>query len=375
MSIPKHSSKRLLSAPEINQTTKWLLSQQNRNGEIPWFSNGKMDPWDHIHAAIGLNTMGYRTASKAAFRFLTKIQLPNGAWMAERVRGNVTNATQETNHAAYFASGVWHLHYSQSDPDFLFEMWPTLESAINFVVSMQEPSGAISWAISPAGKIWHAPLLAGSSSIHGSLVCAIRIAERLGFDRPSWHQGLSKLSQVLRNNIQVFSETDLPEKPGRFSMDWYYPVLGGSLRGEIGKQRLLDPYWQKAFIEESVGCRCVKDHPWYTVAETCELVLAMNVCGLTERAREVLSWMDSQRTAEGTYWTGMTHPDKIVYPDGEQTTWTAASVLIATDAVRNKTETSDFFSELASDDLIDTESKLDRTDHPTPPSLEDQTQL
>ena len=54
------------------------------NGEIPWAAGGKMDPWDHIHAAMGLTTMGYSSAAKAAFRYLARIQQPHGAWMAER---------------------------------------------------------------------------------------------------------------------------------------------------------------------------------------------------------------------------------------------------------------------------------------------------
>ncbi|MBN1652428.1 MAG: prenyltransferase [Deltaproteobacteria bacterium] len=363
---------RLLSALEINRTTHWLLSQQKITGEIPWIKGGKSDPWDHIHAAMGLTTMGHLSAAKAAFRYLATTQQSNGSWPAERTNGKVSNATQESNHAAYLATGLWHLHYAQSNPDFLDEMWPTLEAAIDLVVSMQEPSGAISWAISPEGKIWRAPLLAGSSSIHGSLVCAIRIAERLGHDRPLWRRALRRLARVLRYDIERFSHTDLPEKPGRFSMDWYYPVLGGAVRGEAGRQRLLDPSWHDCFVEEGVGCRCVKDHPWYTVAETCELVLTLNASGLIDRAREVLSWMDTQRTAEGTYWTGMTHPDKIIYPDGEQTTWTAASVLIATDAVRGHSETSEFFLELAGDDLTESDVVVDLPEQPKQPRSEEQ---
>jgi len=362
---------RLLSALEINRTTKWLLSQQKSTGEIPWMTGGKMDPWDHVHAAMGLTTMGCFAAAKAAFRYLAKTQQSNGSWPAERVNGHVTNATQESNHAAYLATGLWHLHYAQSNPDFLAEMWPTLELAIDLVVSMQQPSGAISWAISPAGKVWRAPLLAGSSSIHGSLVCAIRISERLGYERPQWRKTLRRLAAILRNDIDRFADTDLPEKPGRFSMDWYYPVLGGAVRGDAGRQRLLDPAWNDAFIEEGVGCRCVRDQPWYTVAETCELVLSLNAIGVNDQAREILSWMDTQRTSDGTYWTGMTHPDKIVYPDGEQTTWTASSVLIATDAVRGQSETSDFFLELAGDDLTDTDGVVDRPDSQKQPRLEE----
>ncbi len=343
----------LLSDREMQTTAAWILARQKPSGEIPWGTEGKMDPWDHVHAAMGLTVMGYGEQARAAFRYLARIQEPNGGWMAKRLDGEVTDRTQESNHAAYLATGLWHLYCAEREVDFLDEMWPVLEPAIDLVLSMQEPSGAISWAINPEGKIWRAPLLAGSSSIHGSLVCANRIARRLDHDRPAWRAAQSRLRRVLRDDMDVFMNTDLPEKPGRFSMDWYYPVLGGALRGAAGRRRLLDRSWSEAFVEQGVGCRCVSDQPWYTVAETCELVVALDACGLTDRAREILSWMGWQRTDTGTYWTGMTWPDKVVFPDGEQTTWTAASVLLATDAVLGVSATSDFFEKLAGDHPIE----------------------
>jgi hypothetical protein len=65
----------------------------------------------------------------------------------------------------------------------------------------------------------------------------------------------------------------------------------------------------------------------------------------------MLSWTRWLRSEEGAYWTGATHPDAIIFPEGEKTTWTAAAVLIANDALHCKSETSDFFRSLAGDDL------------------------
>jgi hypothetical protein len=229
-------------------------------------------------------------------------------------------------------------------------MWPTIDRAIELVLSMQLPSGAFAWA-QKNGKIWQAPLLTGCSSIHGSLVCAIRIAERLGHERMHWRAARKRLQRVLQHEPQVFIDTDLPEKPGRHSMDWYYPVLGGAVRGEEGRRRLLDRELVSAFVEQGVGCRCVKDAPWYTVAETTELVLALHAAALPSRAREMLTWTRRHRTDDGAYWTGATHPKGEIFPEGEQTTWTAAAVLIAHDAVRGKSRTSDFFRSLSGADL------------------------
>ncbi|MFI5307424.1 MAG: prenyltransferase, partial [Polyangiales bacterium] len=254
------------------------------------------------------------------------------------------------NHAAYFATGVWHLYCRELDARFLAQMWPAVDSAMRFVLAMQLPNGAVAWA-QKNGKTWAAPLLTGSSSVHGSMVCAIRIADRLGHDRPEWRKACERLARVLRHKPAVFTETDLPEKPGRHSMDWYYPVLGGALRGELGRKRLLDGALIAAFVEEGVGCRCVKESPWYTIAETCELALALHACGLTARARDMLAWTRWLRGEDGAYFTGATHPERQIFPEGEQTSWTAAAVLIASDAVQGRSATSDFFRSLSGDDL------------------------
>jgi hypothetical protein len=338
----------LLRASELETTARWLLAHQQASGEILWCENGKSDPWDMIHAAMGLATLGRVDAARAAYRFLARTQEPSGGWAAERVGGAVTRISQESNHAAYIAMGLWHSQLAAPNADFLAALWPTLARAIDWVVSLQLPSGAIAWA-SKNGKVWRAPLVTGSSSIHGSLVCALRIAERLDHDRPEWRRALHRLTRVLRDEhlgSDVFTNTDLPEKPGRYSMDWYYPVLGGALRDDAARARLLDPTLAPAFMEEGVGCRCVRDQPWYTVAETCELVLSLDAAGLPTRAREVLGWTRAQRTENGAYWTGATHPEGIIFPEGEQTTWTASAVVLATDALRDDSATSAFFREL-----------------------------
>ena len=38
------------------------------------------------------------------------------------------------------------------------------------------------------------------------------------------------------------------------------------------------------FVEEGLGCRCVQEEPWVTVAESCELVMALLAAGDHARA-------------------------------------------------------------------------------------------
>src|SRR5262249_826164 len=105
-----------------------------------------MDPWDHVHSAMGLTAMGLCDRAEAAYRYMQETQDDNGGWAAERRGGKVTRSTQESNHAAYFATGLYHLHCRRPDLGFLREMWPTLDRALACVLSMQLPSGAFAWA-------------------------------------------------------------------------------------------------------------------------------------------------------------------------------------------------------------------------------------
>jgi hypothetical protein len=99
------------------------------------------------------------------------------------------------------------------------------------------------------------------------------------------------------------------------------------------------------------------DRPWYTVAETCELVLALDAVGLTSRARQMLSWVHPLRTAGGGYWTGVTHPERELYPVGEETPWTAATVLMAADAIEGVSATAGFFRSLAGEEFAVAEKR------------------
>src|SRR5262249_17483929 len=112
----------------------------------------------------------------------------------------------------------------------------------------------------------------------------------------------------------------------QFSMDWYYPVLGGALRGPAAVARL-DEGWAR-FVVPGLGVRCVSDRPWVTGAETCELALAL--CALGDRAPPVALLAHAQpvRAGEGPSWPGYVSPDDVRWP-GERTTYTAGAVLLA----------------------------------------------
>ena len=121
-------------------------------------------------------------------------------------------------------------------------------------------------------------------------------------------------------------------------MDWYYPVLGGAVRGDAAAE-MLDSRWDE-FVEPGLGIRCVLANPWVTGAETCELVMALDAIGDRDRALALFTDVQHLRGEGGKYWTGWVFPDQVNWPD-EHTTYTAAAVILAVDALAQGTGGSD----------------------------------
>ena len=77
-----------------------------------------------------------------------------------------------------------------------------------------------------------------------------------------------------------------------------------------------------------------------TGAETCELVMALDAIGDRARALQLLADMQHLRAEEGRYWTGYVFPEDVNWP-AEHTTYTAAAVILAVDALSGATPGSD----------------------------------
>ena len=307
---------------------------QRSDGSIPWHRDGHLDPWNMVEAAMGLDALGRHDSAAAAYRWLIARQRPDGAWPASYRDGLVEDATLDANFSAYLAAGAWHHYLATGDVDFLVECWGAIDRAMGFVLRLQLPSGAIAWARDSSYRAWSAGLLTGSACIHLSLGCALEAAAALGIERLEWELARSALGEAVATRTGPFEPKD------RFSMDWYYPVLGGVVTGGAGRA-LLAARWDE-FVIEGRGARCVSDRPWVTTGETCELVLALEAVGLRREAAAMFDWVQHLRCDSGDYWTGATWPEDVVWPR-ETTTWGAGSVLLAADALDGTSPTSGFF--------------------------------
>lgn len=331
----------------IDSVASFMVSLQQPSGDIPWHVDGKTDPWDLVETIMGLNIGGRFEASYKAFDWLKNNQNSDGSWYSSYIKGIPEDRTRESHMAAYISVGLFHTWLITRETDFLRAMWPVMEKGIEYAISLQIPTGEIYWAKSPEGKTDPMSLLAGSSSIFMSLKAALAVAGILGIKKKSWEIAFGKLGRSIQENIHNYNVTK-----ARFSMYWFYPVLSSALTGEKARKRI-EKYWNK-YVIEGQGARCVSDEPWVTVAETCELVLALYGMGAHEKAAIVFSWIQDRVFEDKTYWCGYTYPDMVIWPE-EKISWTNAVVLMAADALYKLTPAARLFDHQAWDGVIYTD--------------------
>lgn len=333
---PVPSRRVTYSTVDIASTSEFILSVQRPDGEIPWSKGGKTDPWDHVESAMGLSVAGYLKEAESAYEWLVRNQLKDGSWWSAIRNGIPEDTTRETNMSAYIAVGVFHYYLITDNIAFVKRLWPAVKAGINYALKLQAPTGEIYWAKNREGVVDPMALLTGSSSVYMSLKCALAIASLLGQSQPGWDRALEKLGEAIRNKPDCFNMIK-----SRFSMDWYYPILCGAVGGGEARKRI-DKFWDKFAVPEW-GVRCVSDRPWVTMAETSELVLALAAIGDFDRAEMVFSWLRDKKYDDGSYWMGVTFPDAVIWPE-EKTSWTAAAVLLAYDALNELTPGSGLFN-------------------------------
>jgi hypothetical protein len=321
---------------DIDSVADFIASVQKPNGEIPWSVGGKTDPWDHVESAMGLSTAGRIREAESAYLWMESTQQPDGSWWSATLNGIPQDKTRDSNLASYIAVGLYHHYLITGDLALLRRLWPTVEAGIDYAIGLQAPGGEIHWARNSEGTVDPMALLTGSSSVYMSLKCALEIASLLKKRRPKWKAALLKLGDAIRNRPNLFNMMK-----ARYSMDWYYPILCGAVTGAEARQRI-DRSWEK-FVVPEWGVRCVSDQPWVTMAEASELVLTLAAVGERERAAIIFNWTCDKRYDDGSYWMGVTFPDGVIWPE-ERTTWTAAVVLMAHDALYEITPGSSLFN-------------------------------
>ena len=324
----------ILTADQVLATGKSIAAMQQREGAIGW-PDGHVDAWNHVECLMALSVCGLRGAARRGYEWLRATQRPDGSWPKCAQDGSVLDDAVESNHAAYCAVGVWHELQVTRDDAFAQRMWPVARKGIEFALGLQEPRGEIIWQRQADGTPASYALLTGSSSMHHALRCAIALAEYVGEPQPDWELAAGQLGHAVAGHPEAFADKS------RFSMDWYYPVLGGPLRGHAAAERLLKAEWD-TFVVPGLGVRCVRDEPWVTAAETCELAMALDAIGQRQLAVELFGQIQFLRATDGSYWTGWQFENRKHYPH-EQSAYTAAAVVLAADVLSGGTGAAGIF--------------------------------
>ncbi len=328
----------LITADQIRATAAHIADWQLPSGMIPWFPGGHADPWNHIEAAMALAIGEHRAEAEAAYQWLVDCQRPDGSWHQYYLEHEIEQDKLDANVIAYIAAGTWHHFLLYRDQGFIESMWPVVDKAMEFVLDLQQPRGEILWARHPDGTPWSFALLTGSSSIAHSLRCAIAIAQELGQERPDWELSLGQLAYAIRHErAEAFSPKH------RWAMDWYYPVLSGVISGGAGRAHLADRCG--TFMLEDKGIRCVSDRPWVTAAETCECAMAHLGVGERAIAEQLFRGAQAMREDDGKYITGIVHPDLVLFPPDERSTYSAAAVVLCAEALEGTSPAARLFSD------------------------------
>lgn len=325
----------VLTARQAAATVRGMAEIQRVDGQIPWFTGGHLDPWDHVESAMAFDVAGEAERAEAAYLWLAANQNPDGSWYAAYVDGEPKNLVREANFSAYIAVGVWHHYLSTGDETFLDRLWPAVFAAVEFVLELQAPGGQIRWKRDQDGTVPDEALLTGCSSMYQALRCALAIADHRGEPQPDWELATGRLGHAVRRHPEFFLDKC------RYSMDWYYPVLGTVVRGPAAAARLRAG-WDR-FVVPGLGVRCVADRPWVTGGESAELALTLCMVGEVHRALDMLRWIQRLRhDSDGMYWTGYVFEDGAFWPE-ERTSWTAGALLLATAAVSGDEATAAVF--------------------------------
>ena len=181
---------------------------------------------------MALSACGLREPARRAYRWLRETQRADGSWARSVESGRVTDPAAESHHAAYVAVGAWHEYLVTGDERHALTMWPTVRRAVEWALGLRTPRGEVLWERDAAGLPGTYALLSGCASIHQSLRCAVALAKLADDPRPDWELAADQLGHLVARHPEAFADKS------RFAMDWYYPVLGGAVRGEDADRRL-----------------------------------------------------------------------------------------------------------------------------------------
>ena len=220
---------------------------------------------------MALSLCGLRDASRRAYEWLRASQRPDGSWLQADAAWarpiSPPRATTPPTARSESGTSCWSAGTRGSPSG----CGPRSGRPSTSCSACRRPAARSSGGGPPTAAPSSYALLTGSASMYSSLRCAIALAEYLAEPQPDWELAADQLGHAVARHPEAFADKS------RFSMDWYYPVLGGPVRGGAARAHL-DRGWD-TYVVPGLGVRCVNDEPWVTAAETAELAIALETIG------------------------------------------------------------------------------------------------
>ena len=214
-------------------------------------------------------------------------------------------------------------------------MFPVVERAVDFALDLQEPDGELLWSLEPDDSPHRYALLTGSSSSAFSLRCATGLAEVWGRDARSG------------NWRPAGSPTPSPTDPTRSSPRNHGRWTGTTRCCAAPSPAPPDDPGSRSATGSSpttaAACAASLTKPWITAAETAECALAHLAVGERQKSEWLLESTRELRDDDGSYWTGVVLPENVHFPADERSTYTAAAVVLADDAMKEESTAWDVF--------------------------------
>ena len=215
----------------------------------------------------------------------------------------VEEAKLDTNVCAYIATGVWHHWLCTWDRAFVDHLWPTVQRALDWVLSMRRDDGTVLWACTDDDRPWNYSLLTGSSSHRPRP--AMRRQPRGAHQRAATR--LARGRRPVVRDDQRSSRRVRAQGPLGDGL-----VLPGACRLPVRRARPRSawPTVGQTFAMEGLGIRCVSDEPWVTASETAECAIAHAAIGDLATATDLVRWTRPHRRRDGAYYTGLVYPGR-----------------------------------------------------------------
>ena len=326
----------ILSATEVEQTAASIAAMQEADGAIPWTPGEHTDVWNHVESAMALLVGGQLDGrGRGPSPWCLDTQREDGSWPMKIVAGEVEDASGETNMSAYLAVGVWHHWLVRRD----FGVRRTALARGAPRAGLGRRRCSCPSAASPGRRSGHdgrpakvndEALLAGSSSIY-------HVAARRGRARRAGRGAAARVGARGRPPRPRAARAPRPV-PGQVDLLDGLVLPGPRRRGpRRGRRTRCSPTRWDDFVEPGLGIRCVDHQP---VGDRRGDLRAGAGPRRARRPRAgaaaVRRHAAPARHDEGRYWTGYVFPDEVNWPV-EHTTYTAAAVILAADALAHAT--------------------------------------